>query len=106
MTQKTFQPDSFIGIGFSLVAAGVLGIAFFLFGFDTSIATPPNPLAASIKFPERVNNIGLLDVQQSGIIVSCFVAMGGLNMFLAGWLAKRQDIERIEQRASAEASTR
>ena len=88
--QRSFSGAKFLGL--LMLVGGLIGMCYFMFQFDTSIATnitPPPGMDASM-FPSRVNNLGLLADRQNGIVVSGIVAVLGLILALFGPKAARQ----------------
>jgi len=56
-----------------LIAAGVGGLAYFFLFFDTSVAVDAQVLGI-----RRVNNLGLMNTQRNGIIISAVVLLAGV----------------------------
>jgi peptidoglycan/LPS O-acetylase OafA/YrhL len=68
-----------------LIIAGIASLVYFLFFFDTSVAVPTQEFTGG----GRVNNLGLLQDRQNGIIVSSVALMIGVIIAVAESLKKK-----------------
>ena len=69
-----------------LAIAGILGVIYFFFLFDATVAVPPS---ASINAGgiERVNNFGLMTDRQNGIVISLTSLLIGVLLLTVHWVA-------------------
>jgi hypothetical protein len=73
------HPLAFLGGTLAVVSIGAL--IYFIFFFDTSVALSDSDVS--------VNNLGLMQDRQTGVIVACFVILIGVGIALADFLKKR-----------------
>jgi hypothetical protein len=71
--------------GFAILAIGIAVVCYFVLFFDTSVATN---ISSSIV-PSRVENIGLLQTRQNGIIVGVALSIIGSMFIGVGHLRKQ-----------------
>ena len=70
-------------IGVSLLVIGVMIAGFFLAVFDTSVDVPSSVVLGQTVGGGRVNNVGLMQNRQNGLIVGAVLAIAGLMCVLA-----------------------
>lgn len=68
-------------LGWLLVLGGIAGVIYFGVFFDTSVSTPQ--ITKDTLGIDRVNNIGLMQDRQTGIIVSVAIAIVGAIFLVA-----------------------
>lgn len=68
-------------LGGTLVVVGIGVMIYFVFFFDTSVALSDSDVS--------VNNLGLMQNRQIGVIVACVIILIGAGVALAGFLKKR-----------------
>jgi hypothetical protein len=66
----------------ALIAGGVSFAAYFLLFFDPSVSVPSQTILGVSVGGGRVNNIGLMQQKQNGLIASIAVAIAGGGMLL------------------------
>lgn len=77
----------YVGLGWILLIAGIVGVIYFMFGFDASVASNfnfPNGLIPSGATPDRVNNMGLMVDKVCGVIASASGSIVGSVLIVAG----------------------
>ena len=79
-----------LGCLFTLV--GVAGAVYFLVFFDVSVATPS--ITQEVLGISRVNNIGLMQDRQNGLIISLVVGVVGVALLIAGHLSGQRKAPR------------
>jgi|WetSurMetagenome_2_1015567.scaffolds.fasta_scaffold22599_3 hypothetical protein len=72
--------------GTFLIIAGIIGILFFQLGFDTSVKVDYEKTGYSKPsgFPERVNNLGLMQDKQNYTLISFGIIIVGVILFVTG----------------------
>lgn len=71
-------------LGALLCALGAAGALYFFAAFDTSVEIPVKEILGQTVGGGRVNNLGLMNQQENGIIISCVVALIGLILLVVG----------------------
>lgn len=81
--------------GIVLILLGIIGIIYFQTAFDTSVLVDYKGTGYSKPsgFPDRVNNIGLMQDKQNYTIISLGLAIVGIILFLAGSKNKKAQEE-------------
>lgn len=64
-------------IGLLILVCGLIGVLYFMTGFDTSVEVPSTDVYGYSVGGERVNNIGLMRDQQNGIIAGVLAMVAG-----------------------------
>jgi hypothetical protein len=82
-------------LGIVLILLGIVGLIYFQTAFDTSVTVDYKGTGYSKPsgFPDRVNNIGLMQDKQNYTIISLGSAIIGLILFLAGNRNKKAEDE-------------
>lgn len=70
-------------VGLAILVAGVLIAGFFVAVYDTSVEVPRSVVMGQTIGGGRVNNTGLMQNRQIGLIVGASLSMAGLICFLA-----------------------
>lgn len=73
-----------IGIGTALISLGFIGAFYFIFIFDTTVSVPYMNILGQSFGGGRVNNFGLMQDRQNGIILSSVITIIGLILTLTG----------------------
>ncbi len=81
-------------LGIFLISIGIIGLIYF-FQMDTSVKVNYSK-GNSLGFPERVNNIGLMNEKQNYIIISGILLFSGLLLSLFG------NKQRVENKINTE----
>jgi hypothetical protein len=84
-------------IGLLLLTAGIGAVVYFVGFYDTSVSVPETAIMGQTVGGGRVNNVGLMQNRQNGIIVGSVVFAAGLACLLLGQFAG----SRSEQPAAA-----
>ena len=71
-------------VGFWFCIIGVLLGLYFIIVFDTSVPVPTTKLFGNTVGGGRVNNLGLMNTQQNGIIISCVILLIGVIIMMVG----------------------
>ncbi len=71
-------------IGLLLLVAGVGTVIYFLGFYDTSVNVPETTIMGQTVGGGRVNNVGLMQNRQNGVILGSVLAIAGLACFLMG----------------------
>lgn len=73
-------------IGTALIIIGIVAVIYFQIGFDTSISVDYNKSGYSKPdgFPDRVNNLGLMQDKQNYTIISLAITIFGIILFVKG----------------------
>ena len=71
-------------IGLALCGLGLVVASYFFLGFDTPVEVPSSEVAGQTVGGGRVNNIGLMNQRQNGIMIAAVVALIGIVLFVAG----------------------
>ena len=72
------------GLGAFLFLGGVVGAVYFYAYFDTSVEVPTLDILGQSVGGGRVNNLGLMQDRQNGLIISIGVALVGLLLVAMG----------------------
>lgn len=70
-------------IGMMMMLTGAAAAAAFMLGFDTSAEVPTQTIMGQTIGGQRVENIGRLNMQQNGVILSGFWSLIGAVLFTA-----------------------
>jgi hypothetical protein len=76
-------------LGMVLLAGGVIVLSYFLMAFDTSVAVPERELFGRTVGGGRVNNLGLMQDKQNGLMLSGAAAVVGLALIIVSEQAKK-----------------
>ena len=76
-------------IGAVLCLAGLLSAGYFATAFQTSVEVPKQEIGGQTFGGNSVENIGLMNDQQNGIVISCAVAIIGALLVVAGRVGDR-----------------
>lgn len=77
-------------IGALILTAGFVGMIYFFAVFDTSVQVPTTEILGRSIGGGRVNNIGLMNDRQNGLIMSGIVAIIGTILFVMQPARKRE----------------
>ena len=66
---------------------GILGAVYFFAIFETSVEVPVTQVMGQSVGGGRVNNLGLMNQRQNGIIISCVAAIIGLMLMVVARIA-------------------
>ena len=70
-------------LGLTLMIAGMAGALYFFIAFNTSIEVPKSEVLGQAIGGNRINNIGLMNDRQNGLILSGIIAIVGAILFVA-----------------------
>jgi hypothetical protein len=70
--------------GVLLCAVGTVAALYFFTVFDTSVEVPISEIMGHTVGGEHVNNLGIMNQRQNGIVISCVIALIGLILLLVG----------------------
>lgn len=76
-------------LGSLLIIVGVAAAFYFFTAFDTSVEVPKQELLGQSFGGMRVNNLGLMQDRQNGILMGIGSAVFGLILVLAGMVRRR-----------------
>src|SRR5262245_39028439 len=79
---RSNRPSPLKPLGAVLCVVGIVGAFYFLLAFDTSVEVPKTQIAGQTIGGQRVNNLGLMNDRQNGIIISGVVAIIGAVLFV------------------------
>ena len=73
-------------VGTALIIIGIVAVIYFQVGFDTSVSVDYNKSGYSKPngFPDKVNNLGLMQDKQNYTIISLAVILFGIILFVKG----------------------
>lgn len=71
-------------LGIVVLFLGILGAIYFFAIFDTSVEVPTTQVMGQTVGGGRVNNLGLMNQRQNGVIISCAGALIGLILIVVG----------------------
>ncbi len=71
-------------LGGLLLVVGVLMVWYFFFAFDPSVEVPRSTFMGESIGGGRVNNLGLMQDRQNGIIIGCVMSLAGLVVSMFG----------------------
>lgn len=70
-------------VGVILALLGLLGIAYFLLLFEVSVRVPVREILGTTVGGGRVNNIGLMQDRQNGLLLTGAAVFAGLVLFVS-----------------------
>lgn len=85
---RSFSPGQQFGA--VVMFLGILGAVYFFAIFDTSVEVPVTQGIGQSVGGGRVNNLGLMNQRQNGIIISCVAAIIGLILMVVGRIVPRR----------------
>jgi hypothetical protein len=78
--------SGYVALGWLLLVGGIVATAYFIVGFDTSVAAPGLDTSGLVPGtePDRVNNVGLLVDKICAVIGTSALSVAGAALIVAG----------------------